>query len=121
MAESFTTCDITWSEHQICQKRFQGQRKGIWATARKWAINAQDGLVIERMPRASGPQQIIATSANGTYGVYAGDMDEDGDLDVLSASCTDDKIAWYENTPPPTLAPITILLLDDEEPASRRK
>jgi hypothetical protein len=25
-------------------------------------------------------------------------MDGDGDMDVLSASWTDDKIAWYENT-----------------------
>ena len=29
--------------------------------------------------------------------VYAGDLDGDGDLDVLSASFGDDKIAWYEN------------------------
>ncbi len=25
------------------------------------------------------------------------DLDEDGDIDVLSASRYDDKIAWYEN------------------------
>lgn len=29
--------------------------------------------------------------------VFASDLDEDGDLDVLSASNRDDKIAWYEN------------------------
>ncbi len=29
--------------------------------------------------------------------VYAQDLDGDGDMDVLSASHIDDKIAWYEN------------------------
>jgi hypothetical protein len=39
----------------------------------------------------------IATSANGPASVYAVDVDGDGDMDVLSASQDDDKIAWYEN------------------------
>ena len=29
--------------------------------------------------------------------VFAADVDGDGDMDVLSASFVDDKIAWYEN------------------------
>ena len=39
----------------------------------------------------------ITTSANGARSVYAVDLDGDGDIDVLSASLNDDKIAWYEN------------------------
>ena len=39
----------------------------------------------------------IATSADGAYSVYAADIDNDGDMDVLSASTNDDKIAWYES------------------------
>ena len=35
--------------------------------------------------------------ANGAESVYALDVDGDGDVDVLSASSLDDKIAWYEN------------------------
>ena len=39
----------------------------------------------------------IATSANRAYSVFAADMDGDGDMDILSASTSDNTIAWYEN------------------------
>ncbi len=45
-----------------------------------------------------GDQQVITISANGASSVYACDIDGDDDNDVLSASNTDGKIAWYENT-----------------------
>ena len=45
-----------------------------------------------------GVQQIISTNADETYSVYVADIDGDGDIDVLSASSSDDRIAWYENT-----------------------
>ncbi len=40
---------------------------------------------------------VISTNANNAYAVFAADLDTDGDPDVLSASSSDDKIAWYEN------------------------
>ncbi|WP_421774142.1 FG-GAP-like repeat-containing protein [Gracilimonas sp.] len=45
----------------------------------------------------------IATSAtiDGPRYIDAADMDNDGDLDIVSASSIDDKIAWYENQAPP--------------------
>ncbi|MDC8004809.1 T9SS type A sorting domain-containing protein [Aureisphaera galaxeae] len=42
-------------------------------------------------------EHIISTNADDARSVYALDLDDDGDLDVMSASFEDDKIAWYEN------------------------
>ena len=39
----------------------------------------------------------INTAAEGLYDIHVADMDNDGDLDILSASFTDATIAWYEN------------------------
>ena len=44
-----------------------------------------------------GAQQVISTNVDKAYSVYTADIDGDGDLDVLSASKNDTKIAWYEN------------------------
>ncbi len=45
-----------------------------------------------------GAQQVITSLADGASSVITADIDGDGDADVLSASQSDDKIAWYENT-----------------------
>ncbi len=42
-------------------------------------------------------EHVISTAANGAASVFATDVDGDGDIDVLSASSVDDKIAWYES------------------------
>ena len=47
-----------------------------------------------------GPQQVITTEADSARSVYAADLDGDGDIDVMSASSRDSKIAWYENLTP---------------------
>ena len=39
----------------------------------------------------------ISTEAEGAASVYAADLDNDGLIDVLSASADEDKIAWYRN------------------------
>jgi len=43
-------------------------------------------------------KQTISTQVNNPYAVYVEDIDGDNDLDVLSSSINDGKIAWYENT-----------------------
>jgi hypothetical protein len=43
-------------------------------------------------------EQVISTNADEAWSVFAADVDGDGDMDALSASRYDDKVAWYENT-----------------------
>ena len=45
-----------------------------------------------------GPQRVITTQALEPKSVRAADLDDDSDLDALSASSEDDTIAWHENT-----------------------
>ncbi len=45
-----------------------------------------------------GEQQIISNQCSYAMSVAVADIDNDGDLDAVSASLSDDKIAWYENT-----------------------
>lgn len=42
-------------------------------------------------------EHVIVNNTLIAHGIYAADIDGDGDLDVLSASRDDGKIAWYEN------------------------
>ncbi len=41
--------------------------------------------------------KVITADALGVRSIYVADLDADGDLDALSASAEDDKIAWYQN------------------------
>ncbi|MCP4247422.1 MAG: hypothetical protein GY778_10280 [bacterium] len=45
-------------------------------------------------------ERVISTAADWAASVFATDVDGDGDTDVLSASQTNSKIAWYENLSP---------------------
>jgi len=45
-----------------------------------------------------GPPRTITTLTDFAASAVAADLDGDGDLDVLSGSALDDKVAWYENT-----------------------
>jgi hypothetical protein len=43
-------------------------------------------------------EHAISTATQRPECVYAVDIDGDGDVDVLSASTTDDRVAWHDNT-----------------------
>ncbi len=42
-------------------------------------------------------RRIVSTTAMGASSVFAADIDDDGNIDILSASWEDDTIAWYRN------------------------
>ncbi len=41
-------------------------------------------------------ERVISTTAHLARSAFAADLDGDGDVNVLSASLSDNKIAWYE-------------------------
>ncbi|GAB5521923.1 MAG: hypothetical protein RhofKO_41740 [Rhodothermales bacterium] len=62
-------------------------------TSQSWAFRAAPSAG----PGTFGRHQVVTSDADGIYSVYAADVDGDGDLDLLSASFRDNKVAWYEN------------------------
>jgi hypothetical protein len=63
------------------------------------AVSYQFTTLVSPAPESppSFNDHTITTGADGARSVFAADVDCDGDMDVLSASQNDDKIAWYEN------------------------
>lgn len=55
-----------------------------------WKNTAGDG--------SSWTEQVLSSSFNGARSVSAGDIDGDGDLDVVAAAFDGDDISWWENT-----------------------
>ncbi len=43
-------------------------------------------------------EKIISTSAGQIENIYAGDIDQDGDIDILCNSWVGETVTWYENT-----------------------
>jgi hypothetical protein len=75
-----------------------------WTSTIEWYENLGAGVF--------GPPQVIVTGVTGSTfvrSIHATDLDGDGDVDVLSASAGDDKIAWYENLGGGTFGPQQVI------------
>ena len=58
----------------------------------------------------------MSDATNTVWGVSAADLDNDGDLDVVSASRNDDKFAWYKNLGNGNFGPQQILTILIDQP-----
>ncbi len=47
---------------------------------------------------AFGPLQVITTQADNVASIYAADLDDDGDADVLAGYYGADAVVWFENS-----------------------
>lgn len=63
-------------------------------------------------------QSVISTAADRPTDVYAIDLDGDGDIDILSASSIDDKIAWYANLGGGSFGPQQVISTAANQPTS---
>ena len=59
---------------------------------------------------------VVSDATNTVWGVSAADLDNDGDLDVVSASRDDDKFAWYKNLGNGNFGPQQILTILIDQP-----
>lgn len=98
---------INWNQHDVAND-FNGVRSVyaadvdgdgdtdiLGAASLEWAITWWENT------DGSGNSWIehpISSNFNWAFAVYASDMDEDGDIDVLGAAFFGDDITWWENT-----------------------
>ncbi|MCB9159708.1 MAG: VCBS repeat-containing protein [Caldilineaceae bacterium] len=59
-------------------------------------------------------EHVVTTDAIYARSVYAADLDNDGDMDLMSASQEDDLVRWYQNSgaQPPTFTPFVVASAD---------
>ncbi len=76
------------------------------------AISRNDDLVVWYENRLNEPEAdfapavTVGLTANGPIQLEVGDMDNDGDLDIVTLSDMDDEVIWFENTLAACSAPI---------------
>ncbi|MBL90870.1 MAG: hypothetical protein CMH56_03550 [Myxococcales bacterium] len=88
----FTACtspvtyNVEFGDHVF---RVRGITEGGYVTdiqTRQWFVSS------------FGDEQVVTEEGHPNQGVVAGDLDADGDQDLVVASANNDNIIWYENT-----------------------
>ena len=82
---------LSKKEMNKMQKINRNFRKG-------WFLSAFLFMILTAKAQLFGPPQLVTDQADRPRHVISGDMDGDGNIDILSTSQTDDVVAWYENT-----------------------
>jgi hypothetical protein len=78
----------------------------FWPDRITWYENTdgRDSFHFKSVIATERGQSVVTAEAGWTKAVYATDVDQDGDMDVVAASSSyeesvgESKIAWYENT-----------------------
>ncbi len=97
------TFDVpSWSKDGTTFARFRLSTAGNLGPEGLAANGEVEDYAVTIIPPAAsigafGGTNTVSTGVNSVRSVFAADMDGDGDMDMLSASFQDDKIAWYEN------------------------
>ena len=108
----------SWAANAQTFSRFRLSTAGNLAVRGSAVDGEVEDYAVPILPPAAttgmfGGQKTINAAADGVHSVFAADVDGDGDLDVLSASQNDDKIAWYENDGSQTFSARTITAAAD--------
>ncbi|HMQ48964.1 MAG TPA: T9SS type A sorting domain-containing protein [Saprospiraceae bacterium] len=94
-SEQIVSTDLTWASYAIgADVDSDGDQDVIGASFTDGKIRWYENT---NGQGSFGPQHIITALAKGAETIQAADVDGDGDLDVLSSSVNDEKIAWYRN------------------------
>lgn len=64
-------------------------------------FNCSDSIMWHENANGNGTYfrvgETVANNASFTDMVFAADLDDDGDMDILSALIEDDRVMWHEN------------------------
>lgn len=133
LATSFYAHTVSWYENLDGQGSFGPQR--LIATAVEGAASAVAGdfdgdgdmdvasaaLIGDRLAWYEnvdgvgnfGPERVVSSQVRGSMIVAAADLDGDGDLELISGSQGDGKVAWFENVGgAPVFGPEQIITLE---------
>jgi len=67
------------------------------AVSAAWGIDEIAWYASDCAVSPSFTEHLVSTAADAPLSIVAADVNDDGDMDVLSASGFDDTVAWYEN------------------------
>jgi hypothetical protein len=108
----------SWAKAGQSFARFRLSTAGELGVVGSAADGEVEDYALTIVPAAAGSgtfsdQQLVTTTADALFSSFAADVDSDGDMDLLSASANDDKVAWYENDGSQNFTPHTITMAAD--------